>query len=378
MNKIKYFILVLILWNLPEYLLNYWGPSLGSIASYMSSLSILAFFFLVKEKHRLLFPFILLGLLYFVFSAFQLAAGVLEREYLTEFLRFMIVVVCAGELLHRTTKKEIFYILIVGGLSIIINAFVFPDTAASVSLVQGRPSGFYINPNSAGSICLVGYALSYVIENKRIRILGQIIFTLAGLLTLSRTFIVVWLLVSFIAIYKSRKNLIAPVIGGLTLILFFAVSSSLSLNKPRFRALVSIFSSDKVDTQTISKDSRTHTWSLHTDAVMENPIFGNGFKSLQIRKNGRPGVHNSYLMVIGEAGIIPFLLMIGIYTYLIVLCLRNFKNYPEYLYIICILCLILAAGHQFFRNFLTVLMSMFVFIELQKIEVQKNIALSEQ
>jgi len=371
MEIIRYTILLLILWNIPSYMLAYWGSTMGSISSYGSSLLLIIYFLLAKQKHRLVFPFILLGILYFTLSSLNFSTEN-DIEYIKDFVRFMIVVVCAGEVLYRTTKKEIYLIFFIGALSIIINAFIFPTANAAFSANYGRFSGFYLNPNYAGSICLLGYALSYAVKDKRLRLAGQFVFTLAGVLTFSRTFIVIWLFVNFIAIYQSRKNLIAPVIGGLVLILVFTFSSGLTLNTERFSALESIFDEESVQTSTITKDSRTATWAAYFDRIMDKPLLGNGYNKLQSKAYG-PGVHNSYLMVIGEAGIVPFLLMIGIYLFLVLKSYKSFKTHPEYFYIICVIAIGMSTGHGFFHNFFSVLISMFIYIEHRKIKEGRQI-----
>jgi len=230
---------------MPSYLLAYFGSSLGSISSYASSFLLVVYYFLSKEKHELLLPFILFGILYYTLSGLNYS-GPDTEFFFKDFIRFMIVAVCAVDLLYKTNNKDIYLILLIGALSIIINAVVFPLANANFYPTYGRFSGFYLNPNFAGSICLIGYALSYSMSNKWLRLSGQLIFTLAGILTFSRSFIVIWLLINIFAIYHNRKNLIAPAIGALVLILLFAVSSFLTLNTARFSALKSIFSEDQV------------------------------------------------------------------------------------------------------------------------------------
>lgn len=374
MNLLRYIILFLILCNMPSYLLAYFGSTLGSFSSYASSLLMVAYYFLSREKHELLFPFILLGILYYTLSGLNFSE--LDPEwFFKDFIRFMIVVVCAVDLLHKTNNKDIYLILLIGGLSIIINAVVFPLANANFYPTYGRFSGFYLNPNFAGSICLVGYALSYSMSNKWLRLGGQLIFTLAGILTFSRSFIVIWLLINLIAIYHNRKNVIAPAIGALVLVLLFAVSSFLTLNTARFSALQSIFSDEKVHSNTIQKDSRTGTWALYTDIIFDKPFFGNGYEYMQKKHPGLPGVHNSFLMVIGEAGIFPFLLIVGIYLFLLIKSYSVFRSNPEYFYLSCVLTISLMVGHGYFSNYYNVLVSMFVFIQIKKISASSSVIL---
>lgn len=371
MRILKLIILVLFLWNIPGYLLAYFNPALGSLSSYASSGLLLLFFFLVKDKHKLLIPFILLGILYFSICSIHYE-GHQVSEFIKEFIKFLIVVVCAGEIFYRTSKKEIYLILLIGGLSIIINAVVFPLANANFYPTYGRYSGFYLNPNFAGSICSVGYALSYAINHKWQRIAGQLIFTLAGIFTFSRTFILIWLVITLVAIYRDKKNLKAPVVGALVLILVFVFSSKLSLNTERFNALKSIFGSDRVQTKVIEKDTRTETWALYTDMIIDRPVLGNGYMKLQVKSSRLPGVHNSYLMILGEAGFIPFLLLIGIHFYLIYKSALLFRPHPEYFYISCVVTVALMVGHGYFTNYFNVLISMFLFIQIRLNENQQQ------
>jgi O-antigen ligase len=293
----------------------------------------------------------------------------------------MLVVICGVEVLHRTTKKDIYLILLIGALSIVINALVFPTANANFYANYGRFSGFYLNPNFAGSICLVGYALSYVMTNKILRLSGQILFTLGGILTLSRTFFVIWLLVNIVAVYKDRKNFIAPIFGALVLVMILTFSAGLTLNTERFTALKSIFGSENIKTKTIAKDSRTDTWSLYTDMILDKPFFGNGYQKFQLRQSGLPGVHNSYLMVLGEAGIIPFLFITGIYLYILIKSYKIFAASPELFYVSLVVAIALLTGHGYFSNYYNVMISMYVFIQLrltsEPIQVPQKKPLSE-
>ena len=284
-----------------------------------------------------------------------------------ESLRFMIAIVCGTELMYRCKPKDFFYIFLIGAFSVILNAVVFPEANALHGLIQGRYSGFFLNPNFAGSACLFGFALSYRIKSKTWRLIGQFAFTLAGIFTLSRTFVVVWLLINLIAIIRDKKNLLVPVIGGVVLIGVFTFTDSKMFETDRFNALESFFDEGPVQTKTLERDSRTATWALYYDMIMDKPIFGHGFMKLQKRTGHLPGVHNTYLMVIGEAGIVPFLILIGLYGYLLFSSFKQFKNRPELFYIMVIVSLSMLVSHTYFFVYNNVLLSIYVYLELRKI-----------
>lgn len=368
------FALFLLLCNIPSYMLEYFGPTLGSISSYLSSLLLIAFFFFNKYKGKPLLPFIYLGLLYYSIASFNYTFRDIDNAFLKELIRFMIVVVCGAEVIRKSTYKELHNILLIGAITVIIHAFVFP-TAQSVAFQEnyGRFSGFYLNPNFAGSICLIGFAISFSMFNRNLRLLGQFVFTLAGILTFSRTFILIWILINFFAILQNKKNLLLPVVGVIVLVMVFTFSDKMTLNADRFSALKSIFGGEQVDTRTIKKDSRTETWSLYYDKIMDKPLLGNGYRTFSTKNEGLPGVHNSFLMIIGEAGVIPFILMLGIYTYLLIKTFMNFKTRPELFYISLVIILSSLATHMYFSNYYLVFLSMFAYSELLKINIKTNV-----
>lgn len=347
-------------------MLAYFGGTIGSLTSYASSLLLVAYFVFVKDWGKPVWPFIILGLLYFLIGAINYTHLDEGNYFVKEFIRFMIVVICGAEVLKRTTTKDFYLIFLIGGISVMINALVFPSANANFSATYGRYSGFYLNPNFAGQICLVGYALSFAISKRIWKLAGQFIFTLAGILTFSRTFILVWLIISFVAIIQNKKNIKVPAIGVIVLVLIFAFSERLTLNQERFSAFQSIFGDEQVQTKVISKNTRDQTWALYYDMVMDRPLMGNGYLKLSKKYNGLPGAHNSFLMVFGEAGIIPLLLMISIYIYLLVKSFSFFKTRPDIFYISLVLVLALMTSHQYFTVFYFVFVSMFIYFKLNE------------
>lgn len=329
----------------------------------------MVYFFFAQPKHRLFIPFIVLGILFFTFSTFNFSSED-ETEFIKSFLRFMIVVACGNEVVQRTNNRDLLVVLIVGGLSIIIHGVVFPDAYTEFSTVTGRASGFYLNPNYAGTVALVGYSLSLASSSKRLRWTGMLIFSLAGLLTLSRTFIVIWVIINLIASVRSRKNLLGFAVGGAMVILILTVSTFLELNTERFSALESLFSNN-VQTETITKDTRMDTWAKYTPKVWEAPIFGNGYNKLRGKQYGGSGIHNTYLMVWGESGILPFLFLMGLYFYLVLGCLKYFDTNPEYLYVIIVIALAMLASHGYFESFFMVFISMFVYARIRDLKKQE-------
>lgn len=353
----------------------YIGPNMGSIISYATSLLLLVYFFIAKPWHKPAIPFILFTILFFVISSFNYTEVDTTNFFMKESLRFMIAIVCGTQLMYSCKPKEFFYIFLLGASSVIINAVIFPESNALYGLIRGRYSGFYLNPNFAGSACLFGFALSYTIKSRTWRLIGQFAFTLAGIFTLSRTFVIVWLIINLIAILRDKKNLLVPVIGAVVLIGVFTFTDSKMFQTDRFDALESFFDEGPVQTKTLEQDSRTATWALYYEMIMDKPIFGHGFMKLQRKTGLLPGVHNTYLMIIGEAGIIPFLVFIGLYGYLIFGSFKHFENRPELFYTMIIISLAMLVGHTYFFAYNNVLLSIYVYIQLRLLNTNEEIIL---
>lgn len=361
---IRVLLLILILWNIPAFLLQYYSPVLASVISYLTSGLFILYYVLAPKTDRPAYPFIILALIYFIIASINYPFIDVDNFFIKEFLRVMIVVVFSASVVGQTNNKELYIILLLGAISIFINAIVFPQ----MSIVVGRPAGFYINANTAGATCILGYGLSYGIKEKYLRIIGQMAFTFAGILTFSRTFIIIWIFLNLIAIYRSRKNMTAPIVGIIAFVLLFTFADELTLDKDRFSAFENLVEQKdrKTSVQTLEEGSRDETWAKYYDLIYENPWVGHGFMSFQRMVNRLPGVHNTYLMLIGESGIIPFLLIIGIYLTLFIKSLKLLKTKSEYINLTIALILFLLTSHTYFVNFYLLVISIYVYINIEK------------
>lgn len=359
MNIIKYISLALLLWSFPTFALFAFGGSTGSAISYLSFIFVFVYYFLVKKK-KPPFAFVILGLLYFCISGIVNILAV--EDYIMNFIKYFILIVCGAELVRNSSNQEVFIVLLIGALSIFANALYFQEISG------GRYSGFYLNPNAAGFICISGYCMGYNIENKYLKMIGQFIFVFAGILTLSRTFILLWLSVTIIAAFLNKKNLLTIGLGIGAIVVILSVSVVLKLDTVRFTALEGLLE-NKVDTNTITEDSRNETWSLYTDIVLDGVFFGHGYRAMQGKEfdnvGVEVGVHNTYLMILGEAGIIPFLVIIFIYLRLFFTSIaKHIKTHPEYSLLSFVLIIFLLTSHNYFDNFFLLTVSIWLYLRV--------------
>ncbi|WP_417198704.1 O-antigen ligase family protein [Bizionia sp.] len=355
MKLLKYLALILILLNVPTFSLEYLGAGMGSITNLLLTVSVIIYFFFAK-KSKPLWPFIVLGICFFTFSGLQYT-GVTEL-FIKEAIRYFIFIVCVNEITKDTTDKELLMFLVIGALSIAVNALVFPD-------VFGRYGGFYLNPNKAGFICLFAFALTYIIPNYKLKLLVQFVLILCGIFTLSRSFIMFLVIINVISVFANKKNIQTFVVGAVALVIIFAASSALQLNKARFSALHSLFGdSENVETQTITEGSRNETWSFFSDLITNNIVTGAGYKSMRGESSlvsVEYGVHNTFLMVLGEAGILAFLLIIIIYLAIAIRSLRFFRVHQEYTYLAVAIIGYLMVAHNFFEKYDVLFVSIWLY-----------------
>ena len=337
MKILKLVVTALIFLNIPSIALFNYGPVVGSLLSYSTILFMILYYILLPNKSAVNIWLILLALSYYLISSFQYVGD--PKFLIVDSIKYFMLIICGFELIKRINITEIYFIFLIGSLSIAIEAIFFPSK-------WGRYAGFYINPNVAGFICIYGYSLTYGLKKESLKILGQFIFTLMGLLTFSRTFIVIWVCLNLISLRISIKNIRILGLGFLIISSLFLIDEIVGLNNPRFEQMKKIANNEKVSNKEINEDSRADTWALFYDDIFESPFFGSGYGTFSGRT--RLGAHNTYLMVVGEAGIIPLIIMLALFAYLFYSGFTLFKHAPHIIMETIALSLFLLANHNFF------------------------------
>ena len=202
-----------------------------------------------------------------------------------------------------------------------------------------RHSGPYIDPNNAGIVgCLtITMAINFLRFSKYKKLAYLAISTgfIAVLSTGSKTAIVVSLIVVvfFLSFGSRRINILLPLTLLTVFIVIFWEEIFVLLFQQHLNRLTPILAliyGETLNSSDILTD-RGLLWQLGIQQAMESPIFGHGFSQAQqlegapyLKNDKRLGVHNIYLLMIIEAGIIPVLLYF-LYLFLI---LRLFFSTP--------------------------------------------------
>jgi len=360
---IKYITLALILFNLPSVGLFAFGGGVGSALSY-ATMFMLAVYYALAKKTAPNWWMLIIALSYFTISSLQFTGG--TTVFLLEVIKFFVFLICGYELTKSITINELYTFLIIGALSIGYEALVLTND-------YGRYSGFYLNANVAGFVCIYGYSVIYGLKHTTLKLMGQFIFTLMGLLTFSRTFIVIWLLLNLISIRISIKNIRIFGIAFLIFSALIAIDQAVGLNNPRFEQLKNIVTSENnVSSEEISEDSRTETWARFYDQIIEAPLFGNGYGTFTAKSGTPLGVHNTYLVLLGEAGLFPFLMFLGYIGYLFYWSFQFFKKAPHLIMQTISLSVFLLANHNFFNFYYIAFAAFWIQYQLTELKEQES------
>ncbi|PIB31198.1 hypothetical protein BFP77_02380 [Maribacter sp. 4U21] len=359
---LRYAILALILLHLPGFTLVYINGTVSSLLSYMSY-GLILLYTITTGKNGNSYPMLLLGILYFTISSLT------DQSYMPDFLLFAIIVVkyfiiiIGGyEVMRNTSRTEIWVFMLIGALSILGNMFLFNNPIQD----NGRYSGFYLDPNNAGLICLMGFSLSYMMP-KRFKLLGKIVFTLLGLFTFSRTFIVSWIVINVLSIKLSIKNAKMLGLGFALLSALLVYNEFLPSKNRRLEELGAMISGNEKKAQNLSKDSRFETWGRFYDFLLDKPFTGNGYNAFTGKGVAPPvGVHNTYLLIWGEAGIAPLLLFLIYLASLLNKSYYYFKKIPHVLMMTLALSLFLLTNHNFFTTDYSLLLILWLHIQISK------------
>jgi O-antigen ligase len=313
---------------------------------------------------------IMLGLIYFSVGILsgQDYFPINDRDFFIYVIKYFIIIITGYELLKRVTITELFVFLIIGALSTILELLFFYDPTND----NGRYSGFYLNANSMGFICMIGYGLCFGIGQKKLRLIGQVIFTLIGLLTFSRTFIVVWLLMNLISLRLSIKNIRIFLIGFGLFVGLLTYNEFLPVKNKRLEQMGAIISGNSIKSSGLDEDSRTETWSFFYEAITEHPFFGNGMGAFSTNGiMGHIGVHNTYLKIIGEAGIFTLLIFLAMYALMAMRSITQFMKMPHLLLMTLAYCLYIATNHNYFDAYYLLFISMWIQYQIEA-ETEKN------
>jgi O-antigen ligase len=192
---------------------------------------------------------------------------------------------------------------------------------------DNRHAGLFINPNVAASFCCVGLALSLARTAKlSITSLLQVaIFIVATFTTYSKAGILSLIIISVTYLLRATTTKevtkvavsISVAVPVFLLFLLLAIELEaytlidLSIEQERRIETVKLI----LNTGILDDETTTHRAGIAELAIeqwLTSPIFGVGIGSMRLLSGSDLGVHNNFLLILGESGIVPTAAMLWI------------------------------------------------------------------
>jgi O-antigen ligase len=193
-----------------------------------------------------------------------------------------------------------------------------------------RASGLFENPNEAAMIALYCIVLVAALPSRSIlvRLLQGAVAVVALIMTFSKTGMLVLLLLTALFIL-TRRSFVALVLSGLAIVAAFSAlwfvfnNDLLNLSWEQRERLSDVLNLAGGEFNTRSTTGRNVLFEMGFDKIAANLPWGAGlgeFHAMEggIRKiaggielNEWLGIHNTYLMILGEGGIFPLLMLLA-------------------------------------------------------------------
>lgn len=365
MGILKIIILLFVILNIPGWILVTYSSSLSSFLSIIT-IGLLLFYYLISKKRgKIPISMVILGFLYFIIS--MISDSTNTGNLIVVAIKYFVFICTVPTLIKDSSIKELVLILFLGSLSLFVDILISSDN-------YGRYAGFYLNPNSASFICLIGFWFSDYFSSKYVKFILKVFFLLAGLVTFSRTFLLILFITILVSIFLKKSNFIIFLGSFIILLLFLFFSKYSNFNSSRLQGFQSLAKGNISNEMTYN--SRDQTWSRYLDDILNKPFFGNGYLNVSGKKRGDiiiDGVHNTPLMIMGEAGILPFLLFSLIYFKCLIISFRQRKINEINFLVSLSLFIYLLTTHNFFDNFIVLTISLWInFLVNQNVRIGLN------
>jgi O-antigen ligase len=194
----------------------------------------------------------------------------------------------------------------------------------------GRGSGFYINANQAGqAVVALCITLWPFISNKYRNVL-MLIMIFGVIPTFSRSAIIFSIFAVLITIWFGRANakqMLWVAFAAVLLVFIGTALYDIAMNTDQFSTRdieqrLDFFSTGG-QAFDASANERKYVAAVAYDMFAQSPFFGNGIGSTLLELRGR-GVHNMYLVLLAEQGIIGLILFL---IFLVLIFIRGFRFY---------------------------------------------------
>lgn len=222
---------------------------------------------------------------------------------------------------YQTALKLVVFITFLGVLSIIFSTPLSLDTITRINAEDyTRKSGVYLNANIGGftAMTLMSFAFASHFKNKSVNMILIGTALLAVLMGASKTSFII--LAVFILIFLSRCSLRSINIKSIITVVVVCVLSYALLQSflvgDNYDRIMQLSKLAHGDTSSDVTSSRFDLAKVAISIIGDNILIGKGlyyFTLLPADLTGfgeRAGVHNTYLLILGDSGFLPLILFV--------------------------------------------------------------------
>ena len=164
--------------------------------------------------------------------------GKIEFTYYKEILNSIIIILAYYWILSekkshiKVARVAMLHATIITVVLLIIDFFI-PGTILDRSsdfFIAGRSSGLTLNPNTAGTVLILGLILSLDMVYKRLRLLYMLIVFMGVLVTFSRSAILLYLILTLIFAIQKKINFVSLLISIISLSFVFGMVLAFALH----------------------------------------------------------------------------------------------------------------------------------------------------
>ena len=370
-EKIVAFVfLVMVILNIPSVVLFTYS---STVSAYLSYLMIFSGFTLtifgISFFPPLLKSWYLVCILFFLFTLLNYDGAI--APWIIQVSKYTALLFGSYRAIMVLRNRDMYWMFVIGGIFIFLDAFYFHWNISMNEAIYGngrtgRYAGLYINANSAGAAMLFGLLVSYK-EIGYYKTLGLLVCSLAGLLSLSRSFMLTLLIYLILSIRLSPKYIVYTLLFGVFVRFLTPFTDLIDLRVDRVELLLSFIQHGTVSSSLFSGDSRSSLLLDYLDLVIDNLFVGNGFDSFRSGEmvSAGLGVHNTYAMVLGEGGVFPFMLFMAFLGYLFVKSISNFDFQSVKFKTMLLVLIQFMISHTFFEIPFRILLFSFLIFTLK-------------
>lgn len=265
----------------------------------------------------------------FLSSLLTVGSEFFSNEYLPNFISFLnrvgFLFLLVRYICTRNTFSLLLKTIVVLGSATAVYTIIdyFFRFTSSVDIKGGRAIGVYGDPNvlAANLVGLVPLAYYLFLHGTSKRLKQLNIFAIGSLImalffTVSRGGLLALTIIGGWIAKKNIKKYSTIIVFGLMLILFSLYAKDLYSKRQTIE--ISISGKEHLD---ISSASRITMMQYGLLLWIKNPIFGVGFDNTvpslkeQLRVGERHIIHNAYITVLAEFGLVGFLLYMGLFLF---------------------------------------------------------------